>query len=459
MTGDRTVWWYGVGLRPEQIERLARCPGWEPAGLARTADAVTDPRGPVDLWLVQASDLAEALRSGRIVRERHRQGDLCLLLPPQAPADVWQAAAAALLGPSPGVRVVSSLDRLLDEPRSREAPAPSGAGKDAGRPPGTGPSGAPAVAVDLAGTPAGTPPGTARPALGSGTAFHESSSPPAGGSTGQLVAVVGAKGGAGRTWLACELAVAAAAHGLRTALVDAHWTAADVTAVLDLPAGPTVLDLQPLLEGTDEAWSEQWLVHARSGVRVLAAPPRPELAGLIEPRTLPQVLRRAVTAFELVVVDAPPTPGGAGGAWREGPDPTVLVVTTPEPGALRRTRLWLEDARAHGGLGSHWGVVVNRWNGADSARAETERYLGSPVVAWIPDDPEAVQQATAAGLPLGLAQPGHAVAEAVAALLGVLLGEPVRPQRGGALRRLWHRWRPGTRVQDGAARGVRFGAG
>ncbi|PZN06356.1 MAG: hypothetical protein DIU76_07190, partial [Bacillota bacterium] len=69
MTGEPKTWWYGVGLRPEQIERLARRPGWAPAGLARTADAVTDPRGPVDLWLVQAGDLADALRSGRIIRE------------------------------------------------------------------------------------------------------------------------------------------------------------------------------------------------------------------------------------------------------------------------------------------------------------------------------------------------------------------------------------------------------
>lgn len=462
MTGEPKTWWYGVGLRPEQIERLARRPGWAPAGLARTADAVTDPRGPVDLWLVQAGDLADALRSGRIIRERHGQGDLYLLAPPGAPLDVWQAAAAALLGVEPGVRVVASLDAIPDAD-GREEPALAPGPPGLGGPP-------PAVAAPPDGVavprPQATDPTTAGRRAGSIPRDQREAVPPpprrdpVAARGGLLVMVGGAKGGAGRTWLACELAVAAAVHGLRCGLVDAHWAAADAAVALDLPPGPTVLDLQPLLDGDDEGWLDQWLVHPRSGLRVLAGPPRPDLAGLIEPPTLPRLLRRAATAFDVVVVDLPPAPAFPTGPWPEGSPGVLLAVTTPEPGALRRTRLWIEALGAHGVPGSEWAVVVNRWRGADAMRAETEKYLAGPVIAWVPDDPEAVQRAAADGLPLGLAQPGHPAAEAVTALLGRILGTPLRPQRQGVLRRLWHRWRADVRTPaDGGRRGVGFHAG
>ena len=233
-----------------------------------------------------------------------------------------------------------------------------------------------------------------------------------------------------------------------------------MAVALDLPTGPTVLDLQPLLDGDDEGWLDQWLVHPRSGLRVLAGPPRPDLAGLVAPDTLARLLRRAAAVFDVVVVDGPATATFPAAWWPEGLHGVLLAVTTPEPGALRRTRLWIEGIDAHGATGVEMAVVVNRWRGAEAMRAETEKYLAGPVIAWIPDDPEAVQLAAADGLPLALAQPGHPAVDAVAALLGRLLGVPLHPPRQGMLRRLWHRWRPGVRPQqDGARRGVGFHAG
>ncbi|EKP93799.1 AAA family ATPase [Thermaerobacter subterraneus] len=545
MTGNNgTVFWYGIGLRPGQIERLARHPGWEPAGLARAADTVAAPREPVDVWLLQAPDLAEALRCGRLVRSRHREGSLWLLPPPEAPADVWQAAAAALLGSEPSVRVVTSLDQALAEPSLLAAMAPGITGRGAvhhpqaagrdGHPSGPAPCGPEANyrvpaetsrpeigTTRLDGLPEGrtgeaATPGNRRwvagpasgqrlpvpdsglaerparppepsasprnlpPAEGPGQADHAARGaagsespaarrppaapaspdpgavPPAAGlsgtASGVLVAVAGAKGGAGRTWLACELAVAAAARGLRAALIDAHWAAADAAVVLDLPAGPTVLDLQPLLDGPEEAWLDQWLVHPRSGLRVLAGPPRPDLAGLVEPQTLGRVIRRALGCFDLVVVDTPAAPAWLEDAGLHGCPASGILVTTPEAAALRRTRLWLEEAALAGKADWSWCVVVNRWSGSHGSRQATEGYLGVPVTAWIPDDPGGVQQAAAAGLPLVLAEPGHPAARAVGTLLAQLLGQPLPGPRPGRLARLWRRWRAGGR-QAGAVTG------
>ncbi|HEY8489158.1 MAG TPA: hypothetical protein VIL38_08810 [Thermaerobacter sp.] len=510
MTQNGTVWWYGIGLRPGDIERLARHPGWEPAGLARTVDAVPDPREPVDVWLVQAPDLAEALRCGRLVRNRNREGVLWLLAPAGAATEVWEAAAAALLGGAPAVRVATSLDQVLDEPDPKskraggedgpmrpEAPASPGdaAKRVAGfkRPPLDGPPQVvePDGLAQAAGSHAGTapPPPQGNPRAGAGpgggdpanrpslparvspsggpsspagsgplASFDAAASPGAGA---RLLVVTGVKGGTGRTWLACELAVAAAIRGLRTGLVDAHWTAADVGVVLDLGPGPTILDLQPLLDGPEEAWTEQWLVHLRSGLRVLAAPPRPDLAELVAPDALQRVLKRALHLFDVVVVDGPAEPAQPVLPTLPHPRRWDLVVTTPDGPALRRTRLWLEQFAADGGLDAGLRVVVNRWSGPDAARQEIQRYLGRPVAAWIPDDAGAVAQASASGLPLVLAQPGHPAVQAVGGLLAAALGQPAEGPRGGPLSRLWRRWRSGAGGirPAGPVEGVTFRAG
>lgn len=475
----QAVRWYGVGLRPRTLERLARLPGWIPMGLAPDVPAAP-PRDPVDLWLLEGDDLRETLRRGKALQPLLGGGRLCVLVPAGAAAEVWRAAVEAVIGAPPEVRAVGSLEELAGPeagaagaPEAQAAVPPDGAVRTARLPAGGTPLGKAADPGSLAGpgapTPAPAPQGTAAPAGAPGSGrtavpvlevrpprwpgaplTGEDAAPrPAGqpgAAVGGVVAVVGPKGGVGRTWLSCELGAAMAAAGERVALVDADWVGGDAAVHLDLTGGPTILDLQPLVDGPPEDWEEQWMVHPRTGLRFLAAPPRPELASLVEPGVLAPVLARARRHFHLVLVDCPaddrPMSGqvadmsdARGGRWWDAD--RLLLVTTPAPTSLRQARAWLErwHLPAGGwrdGRAPQVDIVVNRWEPAGPERRALEDYLGHPVRAWLPEDAGAVESAIAAGVPLVLTDPSHPLAVAVRELAGRLLGRELPGPGGGA---------------------------
>lgn len=531
MSKPERVYWYGIGLRPAVIEELARRPGWEPVGLSRDVDSIAlHAPNTVDLWVVQAPDLTETLRWGRVVRERMGAAKVCVLVPREAPWDVWRAAVNAVIGPAPAVRTVTSIAELVDEggnhagsTRGSETvtPTPQAKGKDKhpsdsclSEPhwnvvaaPGSGvacslrpstsadpgeqaaPSGAgsfgnggkagpdgflmgnghqvrwnpgsqvgglrpghPGAFVppeqfqgqwgaSLRVTDTGVGDGRGERLVPSGSDPERSATRP-GSRQGWVWALQGPKGGVGTTWLSCELAAAAAATGLRVGLVDADWTGGDAATYLDLGGGPTILDLQPVMDGLATDWEQQWLVHPPTGLRLLAAPPRPELARLIEGETLARVLARGREHFDLLIVDGP-AECLISSPWhgKDVPADRRLLITVPTPAALRRTRAWLEN---HAALSRESPprveVVVNRWSGVGSDRMEIERYLRHPVIGWLPDAGSTVDEVLAGGSLLVIHQPGHPLAVAVKQLASRLLGynADIRPTPG--LWRLLRDW-------------------
>ena len=105
------------------------------------------------------------------------------------------------------------------------------------------------------------------------------------GEPGRVIAVFGPKGGVGRTTLAVNLAVAAATElGQRTCLVDASFQFGDVGVLLNLnPKNKSIADLIPELEVGEPESLDTFLINHSSGIRVLLAPPSPEMAELITP--------------------------------------------------------------------------------------------------------------------------------------------------------------------------------
>ena len=110
---------------------------------------------------------------------------------------------------------------------------------------------------------------------------------------GQVVAVFSPKGGVGRTTVAVNLAVAAATElGRKVVIVDGSFQFGDVGVLLNLnPKNKSIADLVPELEAGGEPESiDTFVINHSSGVRVLLAPPSPEMAELITPSGVKRVL-------------------------------------------------------------------------------------------------------------------------------------------------------------------------
>jgi pilus assembly protein CpaE len=124
---------------------------------------------------------------------------------------------------------------------------------------------------------------------------------------GTVVAVLGARGGVGATFVATHLAAAFADRGLRAALADLDEDFADLTAALGLGADRptrTVEDLLPVAEELSPEHVDQALVDHARGFRVLLAPyaARPEaprLAAVVRASTALLALANDVVVLHL----------------------------------------------------------------------------------------------------------------------------------------------------------------
>src|SRR5438045_2285617 len=119
---------------------------------------------------------------------------------------------------------------------------------------------------------------------------------------GVIVAFFSPKGGVGRTTIAVNMAVAAATDlGKKVVLVDASFQFGDVGVLLNLnPRNKSIADLVPELEHGEPESLDTFVINHSAGVRVLLAPPSPEMAELITPTGVKRVLEALRATTDLV---------------------------------------------------------------------------------------------------------------------------------------------------------------
>jgi pilus assembly protein CpaE len=251
----------------------------------------------------------------------------------------------------------------------------------------------------------------------------------------RTIAVFGSKGGVGKSTIAFNLAATLARSGLRTALVDGSLQYGDIRRLLRMASDqPSICDLPTdCVRGSDLA---ETLV-ADSGVDVLLAPPRPEMAELVTPRDLEAILDLLRRTYQAIVVDTPSALVESTLTLLDSAD-VILQVVTPEVGALDATRTATATFDALGYASTKIRLVVNRAGTRGAlTRAQIERALERPVDAEIPSEWDLVSSCNAEGVPFVLERPDApasvavgALADSVAAVVGVA-ASPARARRGG----------------------------
>lgn len=128
-----------------------------------------------------------------------------------------------------------------------------------------------------------------------------------GSGLGTMITVLGPKGGTGKTLTACNLAVELALKRKRVVLVDLDLQFGDVALALGLRPEQTVYDLATSGGSLDAEKVDAYLVTHASGLRVLAAPVRPDHVSYVTTDFLGEVLEVIRAEADYVVVDTPPT--------------------------------------------------------------------------------------------------------------------------------------------------------
>ncbi|MGK2849976.1 MAG: AAA family ATPase [Candidatus Limnocylindrales bacterium] len=260
-----------------------------------------------------------------------------------------------------------------------------------------------------------------------------------GGEPGIVVAVFSPKGGVGRTTVAVNLAVAAATElGKKVVLVDGSFQFGDVGVLLNLnPKNKSIADLVPELEqaGNDVESIDTFVINHSAGIRVLLAPPSPEMAELITPSGIRRIIDTLRRTHDLVVVDCTAFFNDTTLAILDSAD-TILTMLSLEITSIKNIRLFLEVADQLGYEGGKIRLVLNRADSALGIRvADVEHSIGRKVDDTIVSDGRSVVYALNRGVPFFLSNREAQVSQDILRLAKAVTGERAHVASGADTRK------------------------
>jgi pilus assembly protein CpaE len=258
--------------------------------------------------------------------------------------------------------------------------------------------------------------------------------------SGKLIIVLGPKGGIGKTITACNLALALTNRGKRAVLVDLDLQFGDVALSLGLTPDTTIYDLAVSGGELDEAKMDAFLMHHSSGLRVLAAPARPDQAQAIVPEFVADVYELLRSAYEYIVVDTPPafTPEVIASI---DVSTYVCMVGMLDALSLKNTRLGLETIELMGYDSDRVRIVLNRANSnVGINRTDVVSILGRAPDVLVPSHRD-IARSVNEGSPVVISQKRSDAARAFDALASVFVAVSSEPAAAGRGRSLLRRGR------------------
>lgn len=249
------------------------------------------------------------------------------------------------------------------------------------------------------------------------------------GATGKIVAVYSPKGGAGVTTLAINLAIALQKSEATVALVDASIQFGDVAILLNEVPKFSVLDLVSRINDLDKKILEDVMVlHRGSGLHLLAAPPRPELADKVDGNSFARILEFMRQVFTCVIVNTSAYITDPCLAALDAGDANVLI-TSQDLTTIRNTRSFLDLWSGFNMSKDRMLMAINRYQKTNTITKEKiSEHLNHPVQALIPEDEETVVRSSNLGIPFLLEKKGTSVEKSINVLSDILLKKLAEPQ-------------------------------
>ncbi|HJS24780.1 MAG TPA: AAA family ATPase [Pyrinomonadaceae bacterium] len=224
---------------------------------------------------------------------------------------------------------------------------------------------------------------------------------------GRMVAVFSSKGGCGTSFIATNLAAATAS---KTVLVDLNLQAGDLPLFLGMEAKYSIADMVEKRQRLDETLIKSLVTPHSTHLSLLAAPREADHADEIEPQHVFEVLQKLREHYDYVVLDPQHTFDSITLAALDQSDEIVLVLTLDIP-AIRSTQRALEIFDRLGYPRKKVKIIVNRWSKQiDLDLRQVEKFLGEPVVGFVPSDYQTAVGSINLGTPLVQAEPTSKIA-------------------------------------------------
>ena len=233
-------------------------------------------------------------------------------------------------------------------------------------------------------------------------------------SSSMVVTLFSPKGGVGRTTLAYNLAVALG-QSSRVCLVDGSLQFSDLRGLLRVPAvAPSIVNLPTDRirdsDLTDVVWRDP------SGIDILLAPPRVEMAEMVTTRDIEKVLSMLRQLYEFVIIDTRAALSEDVLVFLDAAD-LILQVLTYDSMAIRGLAMSAETFNAIGYPPSKLATVLNRADAAGGFnKADVEQALGNVIDYEIVSDGRLVLGANNEGVPFVTSSPEAPISQGVRTL-------------------------------------------
>jgi pilus assembly protein CpaE len=264
------------------------------------------------------------------------------------------------------------------------------------------------------------------------TARGQQRPPASTGSRGRVMAVFSTKGGVGKSTIATNLAISLArVSRRRVAVLDLDLEFGCQAALMGIQPSASIVDVTMLDRDNLGEVADKVLERTPyAGVRLLAAPPSPELAGTLQGEDghgLVAALIEALRAsYQYILVDLAGGLGELNLVVLEHADLTLLV-TTPDIPALQNTGKCLDMLVDRLDFAQDSvRLVLNRANAALGLPvADIPRQLGFPVSFRLPSDGKTAVWAANTGFPFAARRSRSPLALGVVAMARQLVDERV----------------------------------
>lgn len=248
-----------------------------------------------------------------------------------------------------------------------------------------------------------------------------------GGDQGQIITIMSAKGGSGKTVLSTNLALLLnRIPDTKVALVDADLQFGDVCLVLQLEPRFTMVNAAHELHQLDAELLDSLLTEHPSGLKVLAAPLEPAFADDITTAGLMQMIDLLRENYDYVIVDTASLLDELILSLIEKSDHIMMLVDMDLP-SVKNAKLALETLRLLKFSTSNVKLIMNRSNSKSKLdNKEIEGALKMEISAAIPSD-AIVAASVNEGRPVVETDPKSKVAkglEGVAELVAGKIPEP-----------------------------------
>ncbi|MDF2473658.1 MAG: pilus assembly protein CpaE [Anaerocolumna sp.] len=216
---------------------------------------------------------------------------------------------------------------------------------------------------------------------------------------GKVITVYSAKGGAGKTFIAANLAVALAkSKNKRVVLVDLDLDYGNAALAFNIIPRFTILDIVDDIRNIDHEFIESYLTLTPSGIWVLPSGAKLMTNEFINMNHIEIILKTLQNAFDYIIVDMP-------GRTQDMENPAFILadylfmVVTPEIAAIRNVKASLGILSERNYPKSKIKIILNRAGGNEIRNRDIETTLNYSVYAHVNADSKRVASTMNVGIP------------------------------------------------------------